>query len=89
MTKNFLPIGSIVMLDGGTKPVMINGYCAVTTALKDKVFDYRGCPFPEGIIDSSGVALFDDEQISKVVYEGFKNDEAKEFIHKLETIVNK
>ncbi len=89
MGKSFLPIGSIVLLDKGTKMIMINGYCAVTNAIKDKVFDYRGCPYPEGILNSSGVALFDDEQISKVVYEGFKNDEAKEFIHKLETIVNK
>lgn len=89
MNKSFLPIGSVVLLEGASKMIMINGYCAVTSSVKDKVFDYRGCPYPEGIIDSEGVALFDDVQIEKVCFEGFRNDESKEFIQKLETIVNK
>lgn len=88
MAKNFLPIGSVVILNGGTKPVMINGYCAVTESLKDKVFDYRGCPFPEGVLDSKGVALFDNDQIKEIVFEGYDCDETKEFLKKLEKIVN-
>ena len=50
MNKSFLPIGSVVLLEGASKMIMINGYCAVTSSVKDKVFDYRGCPYPEGII---------------------------------------
>lgn len=89
MGKRLLPIGSVVMLNGGTKGVMITGYYAVTNSMKDKVFDYRGCPYPEGILDSSGVALFDADQIDDILYEGFHNDESEDLLDKLETIVNK
>lgn len=88
MEEKYLPIGTVVLLKGGTKKVMINGFYAVTEAYKDKVFDYRGCPFPEGVLESSGVALFDHEQIQEVVHMGYKNDESINFLDKLEIIVN-
>ena len=88
MEEKYLPIGTVVLLKGGTKKVMINGFCAVTEAKKDKIFDYRGCPFPEGVLESSGVALFDHDQIQEIVHMGYKNDESINFLDKLEIIVN-
>ncbi len=88
MEEKYLPIGTVVLLKGGTKKVMINGFCAVTEAKKNKVFDYRGCPFPEGVLQSSGVALFDHDQISEIVHMGFKNDESINFLDKLDIIVS-
>lgn len=88
MEGKYLPIGTVVLLKGGTKKVMINGFCAVTEAKKDKVFDYRGCPFPEGVLESSGVALFDHDQIKEICHMGYKNDESINFLDKLEIIVN-
>lgn len=88
MEEKYLPIGTVVLLKGGTKKVMINGFCAVTEAKKDKIFDYRGCPFPEGVLQSSGVALFDHDQISEIVHMGYKNDESINFLDKLDIIVN-
>lgn len=88
MEEKYLPIGTVVLLKGGTKKVMINGFCAVTEAKKDKIFDYRGCPFPEGVLESSGVALFDHDQIQEIVNMGYKNDESINFLDKLEIIVN-
>lgn len=88
MEEKYLPIGTVVLLKGGTKKVMINGYCAVTEAQKGKIFDYRGCPFPEGVLESSGVALFDHNQIKEIVHMGYKNDESIDLSDKLEIIVN-
>ncbi|MDE5889043.1 MAG: DUF4176 domain-containing protein [Bacilli bacterium] len=87
MEEKYLPIGTVVLLKGGTKKVMINGFCAVTEAKKDKIFDYRGCPFPEGVLESSGVALFDHDQIQEIVHIGYKHAESINFFDKLEIIV--
>ncbi len=88
MEEKYLPIGTVVLLKGGTKKVMINGYCAVTEDNQNKIYDYRGCPFPEGVLESNGVALFDHSQINEIVHMGFRNDESIELSDKLEIIVN-
>ena len=86
--NKFLPIGSVVLLNGGTKSVMITGYLQKTEEKKDKVFDYRGCPFPEGVIESSGVALFDKDDINEVIHIGYENEEYDDFINKIDEIIN-
>ncbi len=88
MEEKYLPIGTVLLLKGGTKKVMINGYCAVTEDNQNKIYDYRGCPFPEGVLESNGVALFDHSQINEIVHMGFRNDESIELSDKLEIIVN-
>ena len=88
MEEKYLPIGTVLLLKGGTKKVMINGYCAVTEDNQNKIYDYRGCPFPEGVLESNGVALFDHSQIKEIVHMGFRNDESIELSDKLEIIVN-
>ena len=88
MEEKYLPIGTVVLLKGGTKKVMINGYCAVTEDNQNKIYDYRGCPFPEGVLESNGVALFDQSQINEIDHIGFRNDESIELSDKLEIIVN-
>ena len=87
--EKYLPIGSVVLLKGGTHKIMINGYCAIAEERKDKIFDYRGCPYPEGILESSGVALFDISQIDEICHVGFRNDESLDFLDKLEHITSK
>ena len=89
MKNKYLPIGSVVLLNGGTKKIMINGYFCAPADQKEKLFDYRGCPFPEGIIDSRGVALFNHSDIKEVVHTGYDNDEAINFLDKLEIIKEK
>lgn len=81
MKERFLPIGSIVLLKGGTKELMITGYCIVSEdALKDKannpgnvrIFDYSACTYPEGFVRTDLNILFDHNQIEKVLFEGYK-----------------
>lgn len=88
-TSKLLPIGSVVLLNNGTKKIMITGFYSISANEPNKVFDYCGCLFPEGVISSEQNLLFDHKQIEKVCYIGFKNDEEKEFKNKLNEIVNK
>jgi hypothetical protein len=87
MKNRFLPIGSVVLLKGGTKKAMITGYCPVTEEDPNNMFDYRGCPFPEGIMMSEGSALFNHDQIEEVVHTGWENEESINFIDKLEILL--
>ena len=45
MKKEILPLGSVVLLNGGTKKVMIIGYCMKTPENPNKMYDYCGCVF--------------------------------------------
>lgn len=85
--EKYLPIGTVVMLKGGTKRVMIIGFCAVTKTNVDKLYDYSGCLYPEGLLSSEQVALFDHEQIEEVYHMGLANDEEEQaFKEKLRSI---
>lgn len=88
-TSRLLPIGSVVLLNNGTKKIMITGFYSIAANNPDKVFDYCGCLFPEGVISSEQNLLFDHSQIVKVCYMGYKSDEEKEFKSKLSEIINK
>lgn len=48
--KELLPIGSVVMLKGGNKRVMICGRIQ-THVETGKTYDYCACYYPEGIIN--------------------------------------
>ncbi len=73
--KKFLPIGTVVMLKEGTKRVMITGFCSAAQEDPNTVWDYTGCPYPEGYISSDQTCLFNHSQINKIYYSGFKDDE--------------
>ena len=85
----FLPIGTVVLLKGGKKRLMITGFCSFDEAKKDKAYDYTGCLYPEGIISSKQMALFNHSQIEKVFYLGLRDEEEKQFKQNLINEVNK
>ena len=87
--NKYLPIGTVVMLKGGTKRLMITGFCVVQENNKEKIWDYSGCLYPEGFINSNQICLFDHEQIDKIYHIGLSNDdEEREFKAKLNDMVN-
>ena len=81
MNKKELPIGTVVMLVGGSKKEMITGYRS-KNADADKVFDYNGCVFPEGLMENI-YCLFDASQIEDVLYMGLENEEHEKNINKI------
>ncbi len=85
----FLPIGTVVLLKGGKKRLMITGFCSFDEAKKDKAYDYTGCLYPEGIISSKQMALFNHSQIEKIFYLGYSDEEEKKFKQNLVTELNK
>lgn len=88
--EKFLPIGTVVMLKGGKKRVMITGFCAFDEKNKGKIFDYAGCIYPEGFLNSNTTCLFNHEQIEKVYHLGLaEDDEEKSFKIKLNEFINK
>lgn len=81
-----LPIGSVVLLNGAEKKLMIIG---ILQRNGEEVFDYVGCPYPEGLLDSENLFLFNHKDIAEISYLGFDNIERQIFIKKLETELNK
>ena len=88
MRDKYLPIGSVVLLKGGKKRAMITGFCSVAQENQDKIYDYSGCVYPEGYLSSNQVCLFDHDQIDKIFFTGFEDDEEFEFKEKLNRIVS-
>ena len=80
MNKKELPIGTVVMLVGGSKKVMITGSRS-KNADADKVFDYNGCVFPEGLMENI-YCLFDASQIEDVLYMGLESEEKANYVNK-------
>ena len=86
--EKYLPIGSVVLLKEAEKRVMIIGFAAKGKETGDKLFDYMGCIYPEGVIRSDQTLLFNHDQIDKIYYIGYKDDEWKEIEGKLKEIVS-
>lgn len=90
--EKYLPIGTIVMLKGGIKRLMITGFLCMDETQKDKLYDYCGLIYPEGYVEKNQLLLFDHSQIEHIYYLGLNNDdenkkfqkELKEYIEKID-----
>ena len=88
MKDKFLPIGTVVLLKGGKKEVMITSYCIFpnNTEIKDgkevkpekKIYEYGGCIYPEGILDSNMICAFNHSQIEKICHMGYETQTQQE-----------
>ena len=77
MKEKYLPIGTVVTLKKATKKIMIIGYCPVERE-HNQMYDYSACLYPEGVIDSNKMLLFNHNQIATIHFEGFNDEEAKQ-----------
>jgi hypothetical protein len=82
--KNLLPIGSVVLLKNGAKKLMITGVLQKSLQDDEQVFDYIGVLYPEGYINPEMQFLFNQENITDVIYKGYENPEREELLVKLE-----
>ena len=85
----YLPIGTVVMLKGGKKRLMITGFCSMANDNKEVMYDYSGCLFPEGVLSSNETALFNHDQIAQIYYLGLSDEEEKKFKETLNAVVAK
>ena len=92
--KEYLPVGSVVLLNKGEKELLIIGYKVVSIDHKaiednkevktDKVYDYCAVPYPEGIISSDIMLMFNHEDIKDILFTGYTTEESnkiKEFLN--------
>ncbi len=78
----YLPVGSVVLLKGAKRNVVIIGYSVVEDG-NDKVWDYLGSPYPMGVVGREANLMFDMDQIEKVLFYGYRDDEGKHFLELL------
>ncbi len=81
MYKDLLPVGSVVLLKGGEKRVMICGRIQTRAGSTD-IYDYSACLYPEGIVDPKSMFFFNRDSIEKVFFLGFQDTEELEFQEK-------
>ena len=85
--EKFLPVGSVVLLKGAQKKIMIIGFCPVPKNDEKKIFDYSGCLYPEGLISSDKTLLFNHDQIEKIYHLGLIDEEEQTFKEKLIEVI--
>lgn len=78
MYKNLLPVGSVVLLKGGNKRVMICGRIQAKEG-DSVIYDYSACYYPEGITDPEAMFFFNRDAIDTVFFIGFQDKEELDF----------
>ena len=84
-SSEYLPIGSVVTVEDGTKKLMIIGLLQVK-AEDNQIYDYSAVLYPEGYLDPSETYLFNKNQISRVYYLGYVSQEQKQNNEKIEQL---
>ena len=78
MYKNLLPLGSVVLLEGGQRRVMIQGRGQFNPD-SDVIYDYVGIPWPEGLPNTDSYIFFQKTAIERVYFLGYQDQEEEEF----------
>lgn len=80
--NELLPIGSIVLLEGAEKKLMIFGV-GQTQLEENKDFDYIGVVYPEGNMGEGSQFLFNHNDIESVFFRGYEDEERDNFLEML------
>ena len=78
MKKALLPIGSVVLLKNGQKRLMICGRIQTDVAT-GITYDYSACYYPDGIINSKELFMFNNDNIQRLFFIGFQDGEELAF----------
>lgn len=92
MFKELLPIGSVVLLKGGIKKIMVTGIKPVSKDDDDgteQEYDYIGVIYPEGYLNDEFNFLFNHYDVNDVVFREYENPERVEFIEYMEEVYKK
>lgn len=87
MERKYEPIGTIVKLLGKNKLIMICGYKFTNPNKGYEIEDYVGIEYPNGLSDINNKHLFSHEEIEKIIYNGFENEEYLELNNKLSGVI--
>lgn len=89
--EKLLPNGSIILLKGGNKRLMIYGRKQLITdeeqgTMEETMYDYLGVPYPEGYINQEYTYVFNHSDIIDIVFHGYEDEEEDEFQKILEQV---
>lgn len=77
-TTDLLPVGTVVELDGFDNKVMIIGLIQFLEE-KSVLYDYSGVIYPIGYMDAESNYLFNKDQITRIYYYGYVDEEQQTF----------
>lgn len=86
MIRDLLPIGSVVLLKGGIKKLVIVGIKQANADEPDVEYDYVGVLYPEGYLGEDTFFLFNHEDINDIIFKGYSNPEREEFLTEIEKL---
>lgn len=78
--KDFLPLGTVVLLKGAEKRVMIIGRVQVCNGM---AYKYSAVLYPEGYYNSENLFLFNEPDIQEVCFMGLQDEEDAVFKRQL------
>ena len=84
----FLPVGTVVLLKGATRPVVIIGFTTKEEG-KEEIWDYLGCAYPFGVMGQDQNLLFQRKDIEKVIFKGYVDEEGSNFLKLIEESLKK
>lgn len=84
--KNYLPLGSIVVLKGASKKMMIYGRAQVAKA-SGKMYDYVACLYPQGFVKADMLLAFNEEQIDQVLFTGYTDEDEGAYVQRMNELI--
>lgn len=76
--QTMLPLGTVVTLEEGSKRLMIIGRFQQNMT-EGKLYDYTAVLYPEGMLDTNELFLFDRNDIGHVFFKGYDCQEETQF----------
>ena len=76
-----LPLGTVISLKNSNEKLIISGW--IQFLEEDKVYDYSGVEYPKGFVSDEDGKLFNEEDIDKVYFYGYEDNEGIEYRNKV------
>lgn len=83
----YLPMGTVVTLKNDTKGLMIIGYAPMNSEKQEKIYDYSACLYPEGLLSTDQILMFNHENIETVKFIGYEDEECTDFLENLKELL--
>ena len=78
MYENLLPIGSVILLKGGQRKLMITGRI-LSDQKMEEIYDYVGVLYPIGMTGDDNQYFFNDDAIEQIFFIGFQDEDELSF----------
>ena len=88
MDNNILPVGTIVELNNSDALYMIVGFLPVNNR-NNQLFQYSAVTYPGRSFGISKLCMFNHNDIKKVIFEGFSDDDFEKYKKDIEPYVER